>query len=206
LSTTTYTLHVSDGNGCSSTSDVTITVLGGCDYAISSNTLSVPASAGSDFVTVTATGNNCQGWILSEGCSWLELDTLEGEYTTNVVFTYDENQGPERSCIIQLQNGDQVVITQDMGPVVGLVENDSEFGFRIYPNPNAGNFSLELFGSYGHPTYQIHNGLGQLVAAGILVDDRTLIDANSLSDGVYQLRVLENGTGLIGVERVVLMK
>ena len=205
LSTTTYTLHVSDGNGCSNTNDVTITVLGGCDYAISSNTISVLAAAGSSFVTVTVTGNTCQSWTLSEGCSWLELDTLDGEYTTNVAFTYDENQGPERSCIIQLQNGDQVVITQEMGPVVGLAENESEFGFRIYPNPNSGTFNISLTNILGNPVYQIYDHVGRLVKTGDVLAEQSSINMQTCSEGVYTLRLMRGGE-LVGVERVVLMK
>ena len=89
--------------------------------------------------------------------------------------------------------------------IFDLAETKSQ-NFRVYPNPNTGNLSLELLGIHSNQSYQIHNGLGQLVSSGRLIDDRAQIDVSSLPDGVYQLRVLENGTELIGVERVVLIK
>jgi len=205
LSTTTYTLHVSDVNGCSNSSNVTITVQNGCDYTISTNeAFPLDYQGGSGVVTITATGNNCSVWTLTESCPWLSLDTLQGENTTNVVFNFEPNlTGQIRSCTIGLQNGQTLTVNQDV--TVGVQDRPTEPQVRVYPNPNSGVLNLEIIGNMSNVRYEIYDGIGQRLVFGTVATSTARIDMSQHAEGVYMLRLM-NGNELLGVERIVLMK
>ncbi|MBI1221337.1 MAG: T9SS type A sorting domain-containing protein [Bacteroidetes bacterium] len=61
--------------------------------------------------------------------------------------------------------------------------------FRIYPNPGKDWFTLELSSGIQEAGYQILNALGQQVAHGKLIDQKTGINLSFLPEGTYLVRV-----------------
>ena len=61
--------------------------------------------------------------------------------------------------------------------------------FRIYPNPNTGNFVIEPNGT-AKQTLQVSNVNGKIVLSQ-LISGKTSIDAGNLSPGVYTLSIID---------------
>ena len=81
---------------------------------------------------------------------------------------------------------------------------DAGSSVGIYPNPTTGlvSFSLET-GNYQDFRLSVFNNLGQVVSQGSL--ERSL-DLGSLPGGIYHLRLLNEKTGELFSERIVLAK
>ncbi len=99
-------------------------------------------------------------------------------------------------------------------PVFGTANNTNsaaheitgtdKFPMNIYPNPTTGfvNFALDN-GKYEDFQLAVFNNLGQLVSQGKLTQR---LDISSLNNGVYQLRFLNEKTGEVFSERIILAK
>ncbi|MBL4586574.1 MAG: DUF3883 domain-containing protein [Flavobacteriales bacterium] len=68
------------------------------------------------------------------------------------------------------------------------VANALEIGVNIYPNPNNGLFELVLQ-EFDNSSYKLFDSLGQLVAEGNVVSERTSINIQAFADGAYTLQV-----------------
>jgi threonine synthase len=85
--------------------------------------------------------------------------------------------------------------------VIGVSSND----FSLVPNPNNGQFEL-VIPEFGEQTdYQILDNLGQLIKAGKITSERTIIDMLPIAEGVHMLQLLK-GNEILDAQRVVFMK
>ena len=98
----------------------------------------------------------------------------EGTYTYCVTALYGDNQSVPECVVIRAE--------------WGIEENEAEFA--VYPNP-ASN-TLHVNGGNAEYTYEMFNGMGQMVAKGS-GQGTTEINVNGLTKGVYFLR-LTSGT------------
>jgi len=76
--------------------------------------------------------------------------------------------------------------------------------FGVFPNPNAGEFTIGLSEYNKNTLVEIYNGLGTLVRKIPVNDFNTRVDLTKEAGGIYYLRVLENGK-VLGKVKVVIM-
>ena len=127
-----------------------------------------------------------------------------------LIGSYDGNNSP--GTVIATNNegaltfrftSDQAVNTSGWSAAITCVEDWSlnEHGFvpQIYPNPNNGCFTINAVGKIN---YRLFNSIGQQVISG-QGEGKTIIDATSLSQGVYFLQLTGDCTQF---EKVIIEK
>lgn len=116
---TTYTLQLTDANGCTATDAVNITTTAVCSYNVQQNFFSFTAAGGTDSFYVDATGTNCT-WDVN-ACPWLSITAPALPYTGSVWVHYimaANTANQQRTCTITLTGGQTVVVTQQGTPQV----------------------------------------------------------------------------------------
>jgi hypothetical protein len=63
---------------------------------------------------------------------------------------------------------------------------------KIYPNPANHTLTIQQFKSLPNTTYTIYNAYGQFVKSGNLDGMETKIDVDTLSFGLYILRIADS--------------
>jgi PKD repeat protein len=148
----TYPVVVTDANGCTFTTSVTV---GNTGTTPSTPTIS---QAGLDLTSSSATGNQwyLDGVLIPGATSQLYSVTANGAYT--VVVTTGGCSSASSS---------PVIITS-----VGITESiNNPYGLLIYPNPNDGNFNISFISAErSNYTVEIVNALGQLIFRDDLKD------------------------------------
>jgi hypothetical protein len=73
--------------------------------------------------------------------------------------------------------------------ITGGVQNlNRNLGIQIYPNPNTGNFNIEIIESKGKSYLEIYNQVGQTLYIKELVQSLNTLDLK-LANGMYLIRV-----------------
>ncbi len=113
---------------------------------------------------------------------------------------FEEIDGATDQTFTAIENGSYAVIitdgctdTSDCVTIeaVGIDEFEANI-IGIYPNPNNGQFTVELDEFKGEPvSIQVINNLGALVYDSRLTQSKTLIDLNNISDGIYILQIID---------------
>ena len=167
-----------------------------------SPTVSVPSGstvgAGSGSVNIPVTSNGCSPWSASESCSWVDLSSSGGTGNGNVTATYSSNSScNSRSCTISFSSGsatDSYTLTQDSIPD-GIEEIDFINNMTIHPNPNSGEFTLEM--ELTKPEdfkVKVLNLNGQVIyiekIMGIFGKYQNTIDLSGYAKGIYILEVI----------------
>jgi hypothetical protein len=167
-----YSVTGTSTAGCTSSSTVVSTVT---VYALPSLTLSSSDAAGlciGQTATLTVNGANSYSW--SSG-STANTVAVSPSVTTNYTVTGTNANGCSSSSVIS-----QIAVD-----CTGLEELASMVaGLSVYPNPVN---DLLIAGKTTHSeiTVKVFNMVGELVYSDILMSDKTRIDLNDLSGGIY---------------------
>ncbi len=62
----------------------------------------------------------------------------------------------------------------------------------VYPNPNNGSFQVSLSGNIDNTSIEVYNVIGELVHRQIATSIKSQINLANFSNGIYQIRVLQN--------------
>ncbi|MBI2966624.1 MAG: SBBP repeat-containing protein, partial [Bacteroidetes bacterium] len=99
--------------------------------------------------------------------------------------------------------------TASLQSPIGIQELKVEnLKFKVYPNPNSGEFTIELkypVSGFQYPVFRIINIFGQEVFRSAINNPISEISLTGLEDGIYTMR-LESDGNLVGVQRIVLVK
>ncbi len=169
-----YTLVITDANGCSAAavSGVTVVV----------NELPDAPEVSLDFDVLSATGNGPFQWSFN-GTPIPGATEADLTVTSNGVYT------------VSTTNEDGCSATSEPFTVstVGIDEAVS-VGSNVYPNPNNGQFTIQLGGVPGSTTYYtVHDATGRLVQQGALVSTATVVELSGARSGMYFLQVVQQG-------------
>lgn len=136
--------------------------------------------------SLVASGNGSFQWFLAgepiAGATdfwWIPLE--DGDYTVH--FTDDNG------CMSTSDTWSRITTGIPTSAMISL---------RAYPNPNQGQFTLELPGASALP-FDVVEITGQLVLAGTLRSDRTPVDLGHASEGIYFIRFPGAGLPVIRV-------
>lgn len=169
-----YTLVITDANGCSATAVEGPTVV--------VNPLPDAPVITLDFDVLSASGPGAFQWSFNgepiDGATSADLTA-----TSNGVYTVSTTNG----------NGCSATSAPFTVSTVGMAEAAGT-GFNVYPNPNNGQFTIQLGGVIGSSTlYTIHDATGRVVKQGSLLSTATVVELPDARAGMYFLQVVQNG-------------
>ncbi len=170
-----------DGNTYTSSTNTptwTLTNISGCDSIV---TLDLTINALPDS-TVSVSGFTITADESGVTYQWIDCDNngapISGE--TNQSFTPTENG----NYAVILDNGN-CTSTSECESITGLGVEPNEYNtFKVYPNPNLGEFFIELE-QYSQPTkLTVFNVVGEKVLTQLVSSQKTRVELN-LRSGVY---------------------
>jgi hypothetical protein len=186
--TDTYTVTGTDANGCMDTASVMVTA-----NALPTVTATIPqASVCVDDGNLTLTGGSPAAgtWSGTNVAGGIFDPTTVGNVT--ITYTFTDGNGCTNSATDNI----------NVDACIGINTIDVVAGVAIYPNPNEGQFTIQL---PVVPTtsvqVEVMNGLGQVVDAFVMTSTVKEVNISTLESGVYFVRVI-NGNN-VSVHRVV---
>jgi hypothetical protein len=172
--TDTYTVTGTDGNGCSNTDEVTVTVNG-----LPAVTMVLPFDTACQTLTsVALSGESPAGGTWSgPGVTGNSFDpTAAGLGMVAIDYTYTDVNG----CTASAQDSVWVDICMD------ITENNGT-ELMIYPNPTSGVFMINAAAG---TTVEITDALGQVVKSFTATTSMTEVNITNMNSGVYFVRTI----------------
>lgn len=190
VTTDTYTVTGTDGNGCSNTASVSVTV-----NSLPTVTVTLPMDTACQTAgTFTLGGESPAGGTWSgPGVSGNTFDPMtSGLGTIGVDYTYTDVNG----CTAMATDSIWVGLCTD---IATYADNNV---VAVYPNPNNGQFTLQLAAVPANTVnVEIMNELGQVVNTFTMTATQHDVNMNTFESGVYFVRVI-NGDA-VNVTRFV---
>jgi hypothetical protein len=188
-STETYVVTGTDANGCMNMDSVTITA------NVPMGSLSLPMDTVCQSVgTVMLTGESPAGGMWSgPGVTGSTFDPMtSGLGMIGITYMFTDANGCSGSVV------DSVLVDICLDVTAPVVTT----GVNIYPNPNEGQFIIQLSQVPGVPVQvELTNELGQIVDAFTMTSTTKEMNIMQLEGGVYFVRVTEGSN--VTVHRVV---
>jgi hypothetical protein len=181
--TTTYTVISNNGN-CS-TVDTVVVYVNPIPVVDLGGPVTIKWTAGS--VTLDA-GNPNASWLWNTGAT-TQTETFDNTNLTNASNNSVYVIVTENGCV----GGDTVVIT--VLDDVSINGAFSEMNVEMYPNPNNGQFTLNIDGINGQLNMNIIDLAGQVVYSTKLdatMNFTTKVDVRDLAKGVYYIKLSNN--------------
>lgn len=132
-----------------------------------------------------SSGSPLGGWYEINGIITNSFNPATyGEGTYLVTYFYENNLTDcEASCEFS------IIVTPFVSIINSLISD-----YEIYPNPNNGNFTIEIFNSTNNSQFEIANIQGQIVYKQNISSGESKMEINNinLSQGVYFARILSD--------------
>jgi PKD repeat protein len=183
--------HFYQINGVSQTYNVTlVTILSGCSDSIVKS-VTINANPKSDFsytlgnnkwnFTPTQPENTKYKWLFGDG------DSSLSENTSHIF-----NDGlPSHTVCLKVTNAAGCYTETCKQIVTTSISNTKPLGFKIYPNPNSGNFTIEIDNPEKDVLIEVYNMVGEMVERIERIGGISNINLN-VSVGIYLVKV-KNG-------------
>ena len=192
ITTTGYTISGTDSGNYSVTQPT-------LSADITAQPLTITGLTGDDKVYDETTAATASGTAILSGIVGADVVSLGG----SPVFTFaSADVGTEITItttgytISGTDSGNysvtQPTLSADITAVT-LAVDDFNIGIvNIYPNPTSEALYIQITSDLLNQSYKIYDLLGKTVLEGILSNDKTVINVNDLSKGIYLLRIGEN--------------
>jgi hypothetical protein len=198
LSIGTYTVTVTDNNGCTGTA----------------NTIITQPPALNMVVDTLADSGSCTGsaWVLVRGGTPSYSYLWTGGLTTDTIINQcagyfcctvtDANRCVDSVC---------VTITSNVSTGINELTTDNR-ELTVYPNPSNGIFTLQIDNGQwtmgnDKPQVKIYNILGEQIYSQLSIVHFPLsINLSSQANGMYFYRVIRENGGLIGEGKIVIVR
>lgn len=108
-------------------------------------------------------------------------------YMSNTYFT----DTTVTSILTSMVNGCDSSIIQpiDVVDCTGLHETADSPSFRIYPNPNNGQFEIEIFEDFRNASIVIADAIGKVIHYKAIIEKQVIVELTSLKSGIYFVRI-----------------
>jgi hypothetical protein len=175
--TSTYTVTGSD-NFCTNTATVTVNVT-----ALPSLTLTAAqTTVCTNGPTVTLTGSPAGGAYSGSNVTGNVFTPGASAGTFMPVYSYTS---PVTGC--SNSTSDTIVVST----CTGLDKQNATGGLSVYPNPNAGEFTIEL-NNGSEKTIEVSDLTGRVIFKSSSLKDKTNVNLNSFANGVYFVKIQSN--------------
>lgn len=188
--TSSYSVTGTSSAGCISTSfaisNITVNITPDLSVFSSSSLICLGETA-----TLTATGANSYSWSTGSNTSSIIISpTVTSTYTVTGITI----EGCQKT----------LTITQVVSPCTALEKNlnSNSTLVSVFPNPNSGEFTVNLNSISENTKIEIYNVLGDLVYKTVPTKLNSIIKVDHLSNGFYQLWITENGK-IVSREKII---
>ena len=176
--THTISYTYSDNNGCTASTQITITVQNGPNVSL----VSPESEACLTDNAFNLLGSPAGGTYFGPGMGGnVFTPSSAGIGTHTISYTYTDNSGCSATSEV-------VIVVEDC--TVGIEENQLN-SLVLYPNPNAGRFTFSK--ALDGAQLEIYSVEGKSIYQGILSNDEQWIDISNSERGVYTLKMSHNG-------------
>jgi len=157
-----------------------------------------------------ASGNEPRGSLIQASDGLLYgLASNGGAFTDGVLFSYNISDSTYTDIIdFNGYDGyapDGTLLEYDPSTGAGVKQLTAENGqWSIYPNPNNGEFTLQLNGNQNGNTVEIYNVLGEMVYQSVLSNLQHTINLTGEPEGMYVVQL--KGRSGVEVEKVLVTK
>jgi len=204
VGTYTVTLTVTNASGCIAQIVQQIVVID-CSVGPQTGTITGPVNvneSATEFYSVTFHVGSTYSWTIIGG-----NQTSGG--TTNFISVQWGTTGSGQIIVFEIDStgcaGDTVSLIVNIGPT-GTFENEIAKQMNLYPNPNTGKFILEIYDlspeNSGYDCF-IYNFLGREITKFKIIDQKTEIDLKEYAKGIYYLKVISDGWGVINRKVII---
>jgi hypothetical protein len=97
-------------------------------------------------------------------------------------------------------------ITCGTGSTTNIFEPNTTQNFAVFPNPNAGQFTIKLNNNFTRQQSiaKVYNALGELVYKTYLTSTTSKINMNSMQAGFYFVHLINENGQIEGVQKIVI--
>ncbi|MCE3258525.1 MAG: hypothetical protein K0S12_166, partial [Bacteroidetes bacterium] len=175
--TSTYTVTGSD-NSCSNTATVTVNVTAAPSLTLTAAQTTVCVNG----PTVSLTGSPAGGVYSGTNVSGNVFTPGATAGTFTPVYSYtDTSTGCSNTTSVSI----------DVSLCTALDKTSALNGLAVYPNPTAGEFTIELNNATGK-TVEVTDLTGRVIVKMVSVKEKINIDLNPYANGVYFVKVQNN--------------
>ncbi len=189
LQADTYTVTVTDNNGCNITVSVIITE-------------PVALTITQDSTTQTSTPCNGVAEVLTNGGTspYTYLWATGGQTTASIT----GQCAGYYCCEVTDNDGCSISTCVTVNFATGIDNINPSAIINIYPDPNNGFFTIVGVGE-GH-TIEVYNNMGQKVSSSMADNNEIQVDISNRPNGIYLIRIVDKGGNLIGEKKIVTTK
>ncbi len=177
-----YTVDVTDVNGCTASTSVTINEL---STALTLNATTTDEVAGSDGeIDLTVSGGTPPYTFDWDNDGTGDNDDTEDLTGLTGTTTYQ--------VVVTDANGCTSTLDATVNSVVGLAENANDMGVSVYPNPNTGEFYVSFANFEGDVTIELTDVAGKLVYTtleNVSSNKAVKVNIDEVSSGMYFINV-----------------
>jgi hypothetical protein len=188
FATGTYSVMVTDANGCATTDNITVTIH---HFPVVTFTVAMPVICLGDQLFPLTTGSPTGGTYSGTGVTAGNFDPQSAGIGMHaVMYTFTDSVGCTSSAT------DSVMVDACMGTngISGMITS-------VFPNPSGGTFQVNV--SHACKA-ELMNSLGQIVETKMLVQGSNIMGNDQLAEGIYTLRL--TGDQQKQVMRVVIQR
>jgi len=177
ITLTTYSVLVTDENGCSDTDEIEITI-----NPLPSKPVITSSQLNSESLRLTSSSTSGNQWFKNENLLIGLTDQIL-DVTDNGVYTVQVSQN---ECVSPMSDPFSIIIT-------AIWENPKSSNFRIYPNPAEQIVYVEGEGIVNDKSMEVKitDLLGRVVLTKILKEKENTIEIGNLNSGVYLMQIIQ---------------
>jgi len=176
--TTNYSVVGESSPGCASTASITIAA--GAVPTVSA-TSSASLICNGQTATLTASGANTYLWSTTSTNTSIPV-------APSVTTSYTVTGTGANGCT------NTYIISQGVSPCTGINNNVTAVnGILVYPNPNTGEFTIEL-NNGSVKNIEVMDLTGRIVVSNSSNNDKVDFNIKNLANGVYYVRIQSNNT------------
>ena len=177
---TVYTVNSTDSKNCKHSNIITV--------AVNPNPVVIASASRStictgETTTLNATGASTYSWLPNGSGSSLVITGVIAGNISYVVTGYDNN-----GC----SNDSTVIVNVSKCTGIASIANSGS-GVKVYPNPNAGEFTVELDNGL-NKSIEVTDLTGRVILVSTTKEDKATINISTFAKGVYYVKVQSNNS------------
>ncbi|MEX2483409.1 MAG: S8 family serine peptidase [Brumimicrobium sp.] len=190
----TYTVTITDADGCDTTTS----------YTLTANPLTPVSgfSASPDYLTVDF-------FNTSSNASTFEWDFGDGNTSTdfNPTHTY-ANSGTYTVCLTAYSDCDESTICQDIEvdkDISNLMDSQQKLGITVYPNPANKELNFKIESNKAHRIV-MYDATGKVITTKTVTDEISTINLHKFNSGLYFYHIKDENGNTLHIDKVSVIR